>query len=157
MESLSLLAREFDGRVIAIGQYFSFQTLREAEEKVKDLVKTKIKRRDWTPIDLENLPNAVVKHLEVPPDMQVTPEEMVLILRKAIAERYIRFSDVTGLEEFFDAGVEYLGYLSDDDENILKIFDRFGALRDCFRNRMSLVEPTERAVEAQLRKEGKTV
>jgi hypothetical protein len=145
----------FDGRVIAIGQAFICPDQKSAEKKVKDLVKTKIKRRDWKPIDLENLPKSVIRFLEVPPDMQVTPEEMVMIIRRAKAERYVWFSNTFGLEEFFDLGVEYLGFVSDEDENIITVHDRFGVLRDCFRIRMSRVEPTERAIEAKFQKNEK--
>lgn len=143
----------FDGKVVAICQRFPCASLREAEHKVRDLVKTKIKRRGWKPVDLESLPKEVVKFLEVPPEMQISPEEMVLILRGARLERYVRFWDVNGLEEFFDVGVEYIGFVLADDENIFKVFDRFGTLRDCFKQRMSHIDPTERAIEA--RHEGK--
>lgn len=136
-----------DGRLASVGQAFKFHNRRSAELKIRDLAKVKIKRRGWVPINLENLPEKVVRFLEVPPEMQVTPEELVLILRNAQAERYVIFSDVSGLEEFFDAGVEYLGFAVED-EHTVKVFDRFGTLRECFVHRMLSVELTERAVEA---------
>lgn len=135
-----------DGRLMSVGQEFRFQNRRMAEAKIRELVKTKIKRRGWVPVNMENLPEKVVRYLEVPPEMRVTPEEMVLILRDAQAERYVIFSDVSGLEEFFDVGIEYLGF--EVDEHIIKVFDRFGSLRDCFVHRMKAVQLTERAVEA---------
>jgi len=98
------------------------------------------------PIGLECLPPGVVRHLEVPPEMQVSPEELVLILRQAHLERYVVFGDNSGLEEYFDIGVQYLGFEMEDKYTV-KVFDRFGVLRECFTNRMSSVEPTERAVE----------
>lgn len=135
------------GHVIAVGQSFSFASQKEAEKRIKDLVKTKVKRKGWTPVDLENLPRPVVRLLVVPDEMQVTPEELVLVLRSASKERYVVFKNVCGLEEYFDSDVEYIGYVTDE-ENVVKVFDRFGVLRDCFTDRMRSVIPTERSLEA---------
>jgi hypothetical protein len=141
-----------DGRLEAHGPGFNFSTETEANRKVRDLVKIKMKKQDWKPIDLEKLPAPVVAFLEVPPEMQVTPEELVIILRDAQKERYVIFSDVVGLEQYFDAGVQYIGYVVDDDLTI-KVFDKTGILRDCFTKRFSSVEFTERAVEAKALKD----
>ena len=122
-------------------------TEKEARDRIKTMIHVKLKKQDWTPVDLVQLPKEVVKFLEVPPEMQVTPEEMLMILKKAHDERYVYFTNVNGLEEFFDIGVEYLGYKTDDDKT-LKVFDRYGTLRECFIHRMKLIEPTERALEA---------
>lgn len=136
-----------DGKVISVGLAFKFQDKKAAKDKVKGLIKTKIKRRRWVPIDLEKLPKKVQKFLEVPPEMQVSPEEMVLILRDAKAERYVIFEDVNGLEEYFDVGVEYIGYQTEDKETI-KVFDRYGTLREVFLRRMKTITLTERSTEA---------
>jgi len=137
-----------DGRLIALGQpsYFPLKGL--AERKIRDQIKIKIKRRGWIRVNLERLPVSVVKYLEVPTEMQVTPEELVMVLRNAQVERYVIFKDVVGLEDLFDAGVEYLGYVTED-ENIIKVFDKFGVLRDCFTLRLLSSEWTERAIEAK--------
>lgn len=140
-----------DGRMFAFGQPSLFQDRKLAERRVRDQIKIKIKRRGWQRVNLESLPDPVVKFLEVPPEMQVTPEEMVMILRKAPVERYVIFKDVTGIEEYFDAGIEYLGYVTDD-AHIIKVFDKQGKLRDCFATRMLEVIPTERAIEAKTEK-----
>ena len=100
-----------------------------------------MKKRGWLAVDLEKLPPLVVRFLEVPTDMMVTPEELVMILRKAQVERYVVFGDTAGLEEYFDKGIEYLGYVTDD-ENIIKVFDKFGTPRDCFSRRFQSIEPT---------------
>ena len=136
-----------DGKVLSVGQAFQFQDKKGAEDKVKDLIKTKIKRRRWVPIDLEKLPKGVQKFLEVPPEMQVSPEEMVMILHDAKAERYVIFENVDGLEEYFDAGVEYIGYQTEDQETV-KVFDRYGTLREVFLRRMRKINLTERSLEA---------
>lgn len=137
-----------DGRMIATCSDFKYETIKEAKKKVRDLIKIKMKKQGWLPIDLSLLPAQVVKFLEVPPEMQVTPEELVMILRDAQKERYVTFFDVSGLEEFFDAGIEYIGYETGD-VHTFKAFDRFGTLRECFTRRLSHIEPTERAIEAK--------
>jgi hypothetical protein len=137
-----------DGRMIATCSDFKYSTEKEAKKKVRDLIKIKMKRQDWNLIDLSNLPQPVMKFLEVPPEMQVTPEELVMILRDAQKERYCVFSDVAGLEEYFDAGIEYIGYETGD-AHTFKAFDKFGTLRECFIRRLSKIEPTERAIEAE--------
>jgi len=123
------------------------ESKKEAEKKAKCLARNKMKCRGWSPVDLNHLPPAIVRFVEVPPEMRVTPEELVMMIHDAQLERYIVFENTSGLEEYFDAGVEYLGYETDD-KNVVKVFDRFGTLRDCFIQRVKLSYPTERAIEA---------
>jgi hypothetical protein len=136
------------GDVKVQGEDFWFDNLKDATTKCRDLAKIKMKKRGWKPVDLVELPKNVVQHLEVPPDMVVTPEEMVLILREIESERYVVFSNVFGLEDRFDLEVEYIGYECDDGKNkFLKVFDKFGKLSSCFSDRFSSIVPTERALE----------
>lgn len=138
-----------NGRIVAFGPGFKYNTEKEANQKVRDLIKIKIKRQNWMPVDLKKLPEPVVRHLEVPPELQVTPQELLMILRDAERERYVVFQDVSGLEEYFDADVEYIGYETDDNQTI-KVFDRYGVLRECFKARVKSSSPTERASEAKV-------
>ena len=118
-----------------------------ARERIKTMIHLKFKKqKGWQKVELEDLPAEVVKFLEVPEEMQVSVEEMIIILRKARDERYVYFKNVAGFEEYFDLGVEYLGYMTEDD-NIIKVFDKCGTLRDCFIHRVEKCEPTERAIE----------
>ena len=135
-----------DGRLEADGQAFICGDKRAAEHKVRDIVRTKVKRRGWKLVSLQELPKQVVKFLDVPPEMQCTPEELVFILRSAAKERYVVFENIEGLEEYFDVGVQYLGY--DTDSGSVKVYDRFGVMREVFQNRLRSVQPTEQAVEA---------
>lgn len=139
------------GKVVSLGQPFSFLDRRAAEHKVRDLIKIKIKRRGWYQVNMEDLPKDAQSQLEVPPEMRVTPEEMVLILREAQSERYVEFANVSGIEEFFDLGVEYIGY-DDASSFTVKVFDKFGTLRECFRSRMARMDYTERAIESSTEK-----
>jgi len=133
------------GRLEADGQAFICSDKRAAEHKVREMVKTKVKRKGWKPVSLQELPKSVMKFLDVPPEMQCTPEELVFILKSAAKERYVVFENVAGLEEYFDVQVEYIGY--DTDEGSIKVYDRFGVLRDVFTSRLKSVQPTEQAIE----------
>ena len=125
-----------------------------ARDRIKTMIHIKMKKQTgWQKVELETLSDKIVKFLEVPPDMQVSPEEMVLILRKAKQERYVYFKNVAGIEDCFDMGVQYLGYVTEDD-NLMKVFDKCGTLRDCFIHRLEKMEPTERALEVEARQCG---
>ena len=120
---------------------------KDATRRLSKMVRIKMtKNPDMKRVEIEDLPAPVVKFLEVPPEMQITPEEMVLILRKATSERYVTLIDVTGIEEYFDAGVEYIGFITDDPK-IVKVYDRFGKLRDLFDHRIGKMVGTERAID----------
>jgi len=137
-----------NGRIMASGPGFRYGTEKEANAKVRDLVKIKIKRKNWAPFDLKGLPSPVVRHLEAPPELQVTPEELIQTLRDAERERYVVLRDVSGLEEYFDAGIEYIGIDTGPSQTI-KVFDRYGVLRECFKARIKSSFPTERASEVR--------
>ena len=142
-----------DGKILS-SQTGVMASEKEAMNRIKTMIHLKFKKqKGWQRVELETIPDKVVKFLEVPPEMQVSVEEMIMILRKARDERYVFFGNVAGFEEYFDLGVEYLGYKTDD-SNIIKVFDKCGTLRDCFIHRIDKMELTERAIEAGLRNLG---
>ena len=59
-----------DGHLLTTGRDFTFETQCEAEKKVRAVIKIKMQRRGWVPVDLEKLPNCVMRFLEVPPDSE---------------------------------------------------------------------------------------
>lgn len=136
-----------DGILLQVCAGFRFRTVKEAEQKCRDMVKTKLKN-GWVLVPQERVDKLVVRHFEVPVDMQVTTEELMSMLAEAKRERYVVLADVTGIEEWFDAGVQYLGDFKEGDECV-RVYDRFGDTRDCFLERVESMELTERAVEAK--------
>jgi len=130
------------GKLRQRGREFTSDSFAGAKKRCRQLASMKVKRRGYTVIQLEQIPDAVVPFLERPPDMQLTKTEMVKFLRETRRERYVVFKDVTGLEEYFDAGVEYIAYETRDKE-VIKVHDRFGTIRQVFRERLESVEPTE--------------
>jgi hypothetical protein len=110
------------------------------------LAKTKTRKGKGEIVPLEKLPKVVMNFLEVPPDMQLTPQEMIELMANICREKYVIFKDLNGMEEFFDLGVQYLGFETDDFD-FIKVFDKFGQLRDCLKSRIETLEPTERAIE----------
>jgi hypothetical protein len=131
------------GKFVCACDPFPFSNLKEAETKVKELIKVKIKRRGWIPVDISDIPNPVLKFLEVPSHMQMTEDEMIIFFRGKKFERYIVFKNVKGMEDYFDAGVEYLGYIELGNSGIYKVYDRFSVLRNCSVDRFASVTPTE--------------
>jgi len=109
------------------------------------MAKTKTRKRNYVEVPLDSLNEKVRVHLEPPPEMQVTAEEMMNFISRLKRERYVVFKDINGLEDWFDVGVEYIGYEIDDD--FISVYDKFGKLRDCMKCRMSSIVPTESAIE----------
>lgn len=136
-----------EGKLLQVCAEFVFGTEAEAERKCRDLVKTKLKN-GWVLVSKECVKEQVAKHFEVPPDTMVTPEQLMKMLVEAKKERYVVLADVSGIEAWFDAGVQYLGSFESGDECV-KVYDRFGEPRDCFIERVDSMELTERALEAK--------
>lgn len=135
-----------DGRLLELCASFEFATESDACRKCRDLAKLKRRKCGYVQVELETLPKEVQKYLEVPVGMQMTPEEMVELIVQSKTERYVVLKDVSNMEDFFDVGVPYLGYLGDD-KDYVKVYDRFGTVRECFVERVASMEPTERALE----------
>ena len=127
------------------GCSFIYASLAEAERKCRILARTKVKRRGYKRIQLEQLPEHIVPFLEPPPETQLTTKEAIELLKETRRERYVVFKDVSGLEEYFDADVEYLARQTRNKETIA-IYDRFGELRNIFKERLASIEPTERCL-----------
>jgi len=125
-----------------------YASMSEAVQRCRALAKTKVRKKDMRELSLPDIPKKVAKHLEVPPDMKVSPEELLEHIRRTRTERYVVFREVVGIEEWFDAGVEYLAHVTDD-EGVLLVYDRFGDQRECFVERMESVVPTEDAKKAE--------
>jgi hypothetical protein len=137
-----------NGVMREVGRRFPFAKQGDAIRKCKALAKMKERKRKYKNIPLGDVPEKVQQYLEVPVEMQVTPQEMVRLVTQAKLERYVIFEDVDGIEEFFDAGVEYIGFQVEGEPEYLEVHDKFGELRHCFVSRMSSVVPTERCIEA---------
>lgn len=140
-----------EGRLIEWCEGFAFETKAEAERKCRDLAKMKARKGKGEVIPLEKLPKIVMNFLEVPPDMQLTPQEMIELLANIEREKYVTFKDLNGMEDLFDPGIQYLGFETEDPE-FVKVFDKFGQIRDCLKSRIATTEPTERAIELREKK-----
>ena len=135
-----------NGVLKSVGSRYEFATLEDAEKKCRQIARMKAKKRGLSEVDMADLPEAVKKALVPDLDMQLSPQEMAELVARSKVERYVVFEDLNGLGDFFDLGVEYLGYEVDD--GFVEVHDKFGDLRGCFTSRMSSVRPTERCAEA---------
>lgn len=129
------------GRFIAFGQPFNFSVKKEAEKRCISLARIK-RRHGYKEIALDVVQSYLHKHLEVPPDMKLTPQQMIEFLTKSRRERYVVFKDISGLEDCFDLGVQYLAYTVDEDD-VLLVYDKFGEARNCFKERFLTIVLTE--------------
>jgi len=136
------------GKLRTLGRSFEAPTLTEARRRCRQLAKVKVRKRKYTQVELTRVPASVTHLLEVPPEMQLTPQEMLDLIRNSKQERYVVFSDTSGMEDYFDVGVQYLGYATDD-EGIFRVHDRFGDLRHVFRERLASVDDTERSAQLE--------
>ena len=136
-----------DGHLIERGMSFDFDSEQNARVRCRGLAKMKKRKKGMVDVPLDKLTTAVQVHLAVPSDMQVSPQEMVLIILNAKSERYVTLKSVSGIEEQFDTNIEYLGFDVDEENDVVKVYDRFGVLREVFRDRIATIKPTERALE----------
>lgn len=137
-----------DGELREHSKSEPFRTESEAVVRCRNLAKMKVRKKGFKELPLDEIPEKVAKHMEVPPNMQVTAEEMLQHIKQARSERYVVFSDVGGMEEYFDVDVEYVAHTTDE-EGVLTVYDRFGDSRQCFAERMKSIVATEDAKQAQ--------
>jgi hypothetical protein len=135
-----------DGNFRCKGTVSSFKTLAEAKKKLKDMAKTKVKRRGAVPVSITELPEDAFRHLAPELGSQISQEDMVALIEKSRRERYVVFKNVSGLEEWFDTGIEYLAEKGEDEE-FMTVYDRYGDPRDTLRVRFESVRDTEVAEE----------
>jgi hypothetical protein len=135
-----------DGRILAAGGVFRFDTDKEARAKARDMIKTKILKRGWVPVQASEVPESVARLMYPPIDCQLTIEEAIGMILRQKSEKYVIFSDVAGIGAYFDVGVEYIGY--DAGESLIDVVDNFGQIRRCMTSRIAATRPTEEAGRA---------
>jgi hypothetical protein len=124
------------------------QTLKEAKRRCRVLVKNKIHRQGLMEVESGNLAPAIMAHFAPPLDSQMTPEEFLKFVVRTRTERYVIFKENTGMENFFDIGIQYVGYITDD-PHMLEVYDKNGNLRSVLLSRMDGVIKTEDCLEAE--------
>jgi hypothetical protein len=137
-----------DGKVHRWEVVAKYLTLKEAEARAKTLAMMKRKHRDCVEVFEDRIPSGIKKAMAAPVEAQVTGTELISLVMQARKERYVTLKDIVGLEDFFDAGVEYVGYTTDD-ANILDVFDRFGKSRGVRIDRIDKVSKTEQCIESE--------
>ena len=136
------------GEIRAQSRSSEFRAERQALDRCHSLAKTKIRKKNFEEIPLSGIPEIVSAHMEIPVELQITAQELLIQIEEARKERYVVFKKEQGLDDFFDSGVEYLGFVTEDD-GIISVFDRYGDSRDCFVERMESIIPTEDAEKAK--------
>jgi len=122
--------------------------LESAIKRAKSSLRFKIKKKNMTQVPLDELPSVLLPRLAPSLDSWVSPQDMLGMVISAKAERYVYFDIVDGIEDRFDEGLEYLGFVSDKDAEFVNVYDKFGELCNCHVSRFSAILETERAEEA---------
>jgi len=144
VESVYLLR---DGTKRADGGRWVYKNKAEAIKRVGRLMHTKKRMKGFHRIDLGNLPDRAKKFLRPNVDTYLPPDEMLRMVEEAIDERYVEFDCVTGLEERFDEGLEYLAQVDREDPDYLLVWDRNGIQCKCHKSRFSRIDKTERTLK----------
>ena len=136
------------GEFIEACQKFFFKTQVEAERKARDLAKVKRSLHGCVHVSEVDVPECVKRHLGFSMGEQVTAEELERMLKDARKERYVVLGNVSGIENWFDAGVEYVGCRSEEDGEYVWVYDKFGNFKELCMERVASVRLTEKALEA---------
>ena len=124
-----------------------FKTKEDSAKRCRSRAKTKMRKRGCVRVEFEDIPEKLFPGVELPLDMNINEKELIEKAREAKRERYVIFSDVSGMENFFEVGGEYLAHEKSD--GFLSVYDRFGECRECFADRMKSITPTERTKEIE--------
>ena len=122
--------------------------------------KAKDRCRTWAKNKSEFVGVKLVPECEVPslirpflaPDVKtrITTAEFIDMVDRARRERYVVFCNNFGLDAFFDLGVEYLGYATDDPD-MMEVFDKDGKQRGVrVSERLEKVVKTEDCLQVEL-------
>lgn len=136
-----------DGRVSNIMDIEQYKLVTEARDRIRTLVKLKQERKGLSLVHFEDVPPFVFNHFENEETDIVSNDVMLAQIDAAKRERYVTFSDVTGIENRFDLDVQYLA-LDTGFKETLDVTDKFGEVCTCFMSRFSSVELTEDGKEA---------
>jgi hypothetical protein len=123
-----------------------YKSRKEAEKAVRQRAKKKL-ARNYEKILIDDLPEKAMRHLAPDPDKVISTEEMIEMITVAKKERYVFFKNVSGMDHLFQIGMEYLAYITDEDE-ILEVVADNGERVMCMWERFSDVKETETANEA---------
>ena len=118
----------------------------QANQTTKKMRNMKIRKKGFRETSSE-VPQLILTLIERNKGERISEEEMLAMIAEAKRERYVTFDLTVGIEDRFDKGVEYIGYVSDEDHTVLSVYDKFGQPCDCHESRFSMVELTERARE----------
>ena len=134
-----------------LGQAFTFKDKDLAIRRCKELAKSKMKHDAMTKMHMSQLPMKVWNILVPEIDDRISNPEAIGLIEKARTHRYVFFSDVYGMTEWFDLNVEYLAVIIENDEDYMMVYDRYGIPRECSIQRMSSITLTEEGFELQRR------
>jgi predicted DNA-binding WGR domain protein len=108
--------------------------------------KLRVKKKHYYQ-ETNDFPEEILPYLKVEVDNQISNKEALALIDEARRERYVVFKDCTGIEDCFDEGVEWIGYIDPNDDAFMEVMDRYGELRTVSIERLSSIDFTERTRE----------
>lgn len=114
-----------DGWIEGNPCWFPYMTEREAIDGCKYKIKIKCKRRSCVVLNQWEVPDLVKRHFLADVESQVTKDELLRLMKQKGRERIVVFSNVDGMESYFDLEIEYVAYLTET-EDFLEVYDKYG-------------------------------
>ena len=136
-----------DGSLHMVCEEKYFADMDKAKAACRKQVKRKKTLKKYVEVEMSMLPAEAINHLEPDCESWMTPEDMLKMIAESRKERYVWFKDISGMEEYFRFGLEYLAYITDEPD-ILTVIDEYGTKRECMTERFNKIEYTEDAEEA---------
>ena len=126
-------------------------TLEAAKDRLRGLIRVKKKKQDEGEFPISDLPEPCRKFLLPDVETSMSPDEFIVMVRRARRERVVVFKDIDGLNGAFMPWDEYVGFQDPEDEDIVIVTGDDGRTYNCSTSRFESVRPSDRAVEAARR------
>ena len=114
-----------DGRAAGNPCLFPYVTEREAIDGCRYKIKIKCKRRSCVMLNPWEVPDLVKRHFLADVESQVTKDELLRLMKQKGRERIVVFSNVDGMDSYFDLEIGYVAYLTET-EDFFEVYDKYG-------------------------------
>ena len=127
----------------------TFESLQGAKRRCHVWAKIKESRKAVVRVADDNVPSTILPHFAPATESRLTESELLALVIWTRRERYVVFNNVSGMERYFDTGLEYLGYTTDDPD-LFDVYDKCGKLRSVKASiRFQSVVKTEDCLKAE--------
>jgi hypothetical protein len=118
-----------------------------AYHRLLSLEKTKKKRKAARSVPVTELPERGLRWLAPPIGAIMSQADFLSMVEQAARERIVVFDDITGLNGAFFPGDEYVGYVTEDDDELIEVVGDDGHSYTCMLDRFEVVKRSKNALE----------